>query len=135
MALYPQSPQTRPLSLRLQEIERAEAKTAASGKQLQASQTAKIAGIRSKLANHADGYFVIYAEETVAPPRGGGMYFYHYQYEVLAGLEAAVSYVDGLPDKWSWRLVQRFPLTTGGRDEAYDLWKKLLKEKRYGKQS
>ena len=86
-ALSPISADAVPES-RLQEIERAEAKTTAK-REVQASQYAKIADIRSRLANHADGYFVVYAEENVAPPRRGGIYFYHCRYEVLAGLEAA----------------------------------------------
>ena len=97
------------------------------------SYQAKVTQVKQQLGNRQDGYFVVYAKENVKPPRHGGMYFYCYEYEVLCGVNAAVTYVLGLPEKYSWQLVQRFPQTPVGRDQAYDLWKKLLKEKRFGK--
>ena len=97
------------------------------------SDQAKATQVKQQLGNRQDGYFVVYAKENVKPPRHGGMYFYCFEYEVFCGANAAVTYALGLPEKYSWQLVQRFPQTPVGRDQAYDLWKKLLKEKRFGK--
>ncbi len=58
------------------------------------------------------------------------MYMVRYEYDVLMGPVAVADYVDDLPETWSWKLVRRFPPTSEGRTQAYDLWKKVLEKKR-----
>jgi len=84
--------------------------------------------IRRRLG-YPDGCFVVYAEEQVKPPRGGFMYFYHYEYEVLHGVDSAVDYVKNLPETYIWKLERRYPETSEGRRQAYELWKTLLDKK------
>ena len=93
------------------------------------------ARIRGRLGNHREGYFVIYREEQVPPARRKGIYFYRYEYDVLYGLDNAVTYVKALPGDWTWELIQHFPDTRSGRDKAYALREKLIKKKRTGKAS
>ncbi len=133
VSLYGQRPEVQPLGRRLRELEGAEARSAARRTQLRQANEARIAAIKRKLGGQRDGYFVIYAEENVKPPRHGGMYFYRYEYEVLHGVNAAVAYVQGLSEKYSWRLVRRFAESTIGREQAYELWKQRLRKKRTGK--
>ena len=133
LSAYAKHPKVGVLSRGLAELRRAEAKRVAGRKRQKRAADAKKASITRGLGNHRNGYFVIYAEENVTPPRHGGMYLYRYQYEVLEGFHSAVAYVEDLPEKWSWNLVRRFPEDAVGKEQAYALWKKLLREKRTGK--
>ncbi len=131
--LYGTGPQAGSLALQLQKLQRGEAQAAARRAQTRAAAEARIAKIKRRLGGAASGYFVIYAKENVAPPMHGGIYFYSYQYKVLDGRAAAVTYVNGLADEWSWELVRRFPGSAQGRTDAYDLWKRSLNKKRTGR--
>jgi len=132
--LYAQHPKVRSLQQRLRKLEGGNRNAArkAPGKSYP---QAKMERTIRRLGNRTDGYFVIYAAENVKPPRHGGMYFYSDQYEVLAGRDYAAAYIDGLDETWSWKLVKRFPQTHQGREQAYDLWKKRLREKRTGRKT
>jgi len=129
MALYGEHSDAKVIEGRLAELEETEKKASAALAAKERMAADRLAGIRRQFGGFSDGYFVIYSEENVKPPRHGGIYFYRYEYDVLAGLPAAAAYVEALPEKWSWKLVQRFPQTPDGRKQAYDLWKTLLRGK------
>jgi len=133
LTLYRETPGVNRLSDPLRKLQREKGREVATRQHQEDAYQAKVGRAKQRLGGGQDGYFVIYAEENVKPPRHGGFYFYCYEYEVLRGINEAATYVLGLPEKYSWKLIQRFPQTPGGREKAYGLWKKLLKEKRYGK--
>lgn len=130
LASYGEHPEAQLLSRRLEELRRREAASSARAAASRLAAEAKLADLRRRLGNFSDGYFVLYAEENVKPPRHGGFYFYRYEYEVVRGVKEAAFYVSSLPEKWSWEFIRRFPETEQGRRQAYELWKELLRKKR-----
>ncbi len=130
MALYGERPEAKSIEGRLAELEETERKASAARAARQQIAAARLSAVQRQFGGFPDGYFVVYAEENVKPPRHGGIYFYRYEYDVLEGLPAAAAYVEGLPEKWSWKLIQRFPESPDGRKQAYELWKTLVQRKR-----
>ncbi len=128
-SLYGRRPHVEPMWQQLAALEFAEAEASPDGTERKRAHDIKMGRIARKLGNHKSGFFVIYAEQNVKPPRSGGIYFYRYEYDVLMGPLAVAAYEDDLPANWSWKMVRRFPPSSEGRDQAYDLWKERLKKK------
>lgn len=131
LAAYGANATTAPLAQRLAELEGAQA--GASDHPAEAAMAQRYAKVKSKLGNES-GYFVVYAEEQVTA-RTGLIVWYHYEYEVLHGLPAAVDYDMRLPEKWRWEVVRRFGDTAEGREAAFELRNELIKKKRTGRSS
>jgi len=130
IALYGETHDIGKLQQGLRKVKRAEAQAAVQRRGERLAAEAKQTQIKRKLGNYPDGYFVVYAEENVKATHPGAVYFYRYEYEVLQGVPSVLSYADELSEKWSWKLVQRFPEDSEGREAAYDLRKKLLQKKK-----
>lgn len=109
--LYGRLPAAEPLRLRLAQLEQAQ-QVRINDEQRKLAEEARI---RAELRS-PDGYFVIYTHEVV-PPKGI-MTTYYFEYEVLRGADAVVHYVLGLKPSWQWKLVQRFPETSAGYQQA-----------------
>jgi len=85
----------------------------------------KIQQVRRQLGDIDNGYFVIYAHDDKA----SGLY--EFEYHVLRGSGAVVTYVCSIKRTWKWEMVSRFPETSAGFTQASALADKLKKERTF----
>lgn len=125
VALYGNLPDATAVRSRLVALENLAAAKASRSQATQARQRA----IREQLGDE-HGYFVIYAKE-IKPPSNQMFQLHAFQYEVLHGATAAVSFISGLRSNWQWELVERFPDTPDGFAQAQELAKQLTKKRAF----
>lgn len=123
VAAYSTLPEAAAVQSRLAALLAAEAEKLRRARAFQALQQ----DVNKRLGSPS-GFFVIYARE-IKPPSNKMFEMYAFDYEVVHGTKAAVTYVAGLKPNWQWELVQRFPDSQDGYLKARALAERLTKKR------